>query len=281
MGGESMGDDRVGMTGDQDSRRGSIRHFSLMNSLLAVINSENHDSTEALLATYFLENFDCLETLNVYDVADACFTSRSGIRRFCQSIGLDNFSDLKSYSWEWDEHRDLFVSYADHEDYQDCLVESVDRMLQSIRESVSPQLLDDMATLIYEADKIVILTSDFSSAAVRQFQQSMLYLHRIVHVVTDSTGDVQEILALGYSDALLVVSEHGGYASAVRSMLAGTRVPRALVTLDCPEDVESDFDIVVRISAETRRGSRSVFSSYGVTFLLDLVYNRYFELYGK
>ncbi len=83
----------------EDSRP-SIRHFSLMNSLLAVVNRSPHDSMDSTLARYFLERFDRLADLNVYDVAEECYTSRSGIRRFCQSIGLDNFSDLKSYAWE-------------------------------------------------------------------------------------------------------------------------------------------------------------------------------------
>lgn len=77
--------------------RSSIRHFNLMSSLLSVLNTTEYDATNSVLARYFLEHFDQLDQLNVYDVADACYTSRSGIRRFCQSIGLDNFSDLKCH----------------------------------------------------------------------------------------------------------------------------------------------------------------------------------------
>ena len=68
--------------------------FSLMTALLAVMNESEPKDPYYVLAQYFLYHFDQLRDLNIYDVADACYVSRSGIRRFCQSIGFDNFSDL-------------------------------------------------------------------------------------------------------------------------------------------------------------------------------------------
>ena len=176
----------------EDSRP-SIRHFSLMNSLLAVVNRSPHDSMDSTLARYFLERFDRLADLNVYDVAEECYTSRSGIRRFCQSIGLDNFSDLKSYAWEWSRHRRLFSRYTDHENYRDYLVAALAEMDRTINEAVSEETLDRLARLLHRSKRIVILTSDFSSGAVRQFQQSMLYLHKVIDIVTDSTGDTTQL----------------------------------------------------------------------------------------
>lgn len=192
----------------EDSRP-SIRHFSLMNSLLAVVNRSPHDSMDSTLARYFLERFDRLADLNVYDVAEECYTSRSGIRRFCQSIGLDNFSDLKSYAWEWSRHRRLFSRYTDHENYRDYLVAALAEMDRTINEAVPEETLDRLARLLYRSRRIVILTSGFSSGAVRQFQQSMLYLHKVIDIVTDSTGDITQLEALTGDDALVVISEHG------------------------------------------------------------------------
>lgn len=260
--------------------RSSIRHYSLMDSLLGVLNSSPHDETESVLARYFLEHFDDLPSLNVYDVADACFTSRSGIRRFCQSIGLDNFSDLKSYAWEWNRHRNVFVRYASDENFRENLPRSIAEMTSSINDLVSEALLDELARLIRDASQVVILTSDFSGMAVRQFQQSMLYLHKIVHIITDSHGDPSQLSALGPHDVLVVVSEHGGYAQAVQSELRDSTVPRALITVDCDEKIASTFNLVLRLSHDARRDARTVYTQYGVLYLLDLLYNRYYLLFG-
>lgn len=266
---------------DLESHYSSIRHYSLMDSLLHVLNTSRHDEAECILAQYFLEHFNDLPSLNVYDVADACFISRSGIRRFCQSIGLDNFSDLKSYAWEWERHRNVFVRYASEKRFRESLSRSIREMTESISELVDESTLDDLASRIRFAGQVVILTSDFSGTAVRQFQQSMLYLHKIVHIITDSCGDPSILSALGDSDLLLVVSEHGGYARAVQPILADSDVSRALITVDCDESIAETFGIVMRLSRQAQRDMRTVYTQYGVLYLLDLLYNRYYLLYGE
>lgn len=259
----------------------TIRHFSLMNSLLAVVNQSPHDSQDNVLARYFLEHFDRLAQLNVYDVAEECYTSRSGIRRFCQSIGLENFSDLKSYTWEWSRHRRLFSRYADHENYREYLMDALARMDRTINDAVPEETLDSLASFIHDAHRAVILTSDFSSGAVRQFQQSMLYLHKMVDIVTDSTGDITQLAALGAHDALIVISEHGNYARAVQSVFAGSKIPRVLITVDADADIEDAFTFAVRLSPEPQAAGRTVFAQYGITYLLDLLYNRYYTTHGE
>lgn len=259
----------------------TIRHFSLMNSLLAVVNQSPHDSQDSVLARYFLENFDRLAQLNVYDVAEECFTSRSGIRRFCQSIGIDNFSDLKSYAWEWSRHRRLFSRYTDHENYREYLIGALAHMDRTINDAVPEETLDSLAAFIHDARRVVILTSDFSSGAVRQFQQSMLYLHKMVDIVTDSTGDITQLATLGAHDALIVISEHGNYARAVQSVFAGSKIPRVLITVDADADIEDAFTFAVRLSPEPQAAGRTVFAQYGITYLLDLLYNRYYTIYGE
>lgn len=263
----------------EDSRP-SIRHFSLMNSLLAVVNQSPHDSMDSTLARYFLERFDRLAGLNVYDVAEECFTSRSGIRRFCQSIGLDNFSDLKSYAWEWSCHRRLFSRYADHDNYREYLMAALAEMDRTINEAVPQETLDRLAHLMSSSERIVILTSDFSSGAVRQFQQSMLYLHKVIDIVTDSTGDISQLETLTERDVLVVISEHGNYARAVRTALANSPVATVLVTVDSDTETMVSFTHAVRLSPAPATAGRTVFAQYGITYLFDLLYNRYFILYG-
>lgn len=252
-----------------------------MNSLLAVVNRSPHDSMDNTLARYFLERFDRLAELNVYDVAEECYTSRTGIRRFCQSIGLDNFSDLKSYAWEWSRHRRLFSRYADHENYREHLMAELANMDRAINDAVPVETLDHLAELLHRACRIVILTSDFTSGAVRQFQQSMLYLHKVVDIVTDSTGDVTQLEALGREDVLIVISEHGNYARAVQAALDGSLVERVLVTVDADLETMESFAHALRLSPGTQTAQRTVFAQYGITYLFDLLYNRYYFAFGQ
>ncbi len=153
-------------------------------------------------------------------------------------------------------------------------------MDRTINEAVPEETLDRLARLLYRSRRIVILTSDFSSGAVRQFQQSMLYLHKVIDIITDSTGDITQLEALTGDDALVVISEHGNYARAVRTTLADSPVVSVLVTVDADGDTMANFAHAVRLSPAPATEGRTVFAQYGITYLLDLLYNRYFVLYG-
>lgn len=259
----------------------SVRHFSLMNSLLTVLNSTDLDSSDNVLAHYFLEHFDHLRELNVYDVAEQCYTSRSGIRRFCQSIGFDNFSELKSCNWEWGTHRDFFVGYTDHPDFKGHLASSVDDMMQAINSLIDDADLDTLAASIHDANEVLLLSSDFSSMAVREFQQSMLYMHKIIRILTDSFGDVDGFKAMAPQDLIVVISASGNYARAARRQLGESSAIKVLITLNRDEQLAEPYDAVLYLSEGDYYGLRTVYAKYGINYFFDLLYNRYFLAYGN
>lgn len=258
----------------------SIRHYSLMNSLLNVLNTTDSEDLDNVLARYFLEHFDSLHELNVYDVAEACYTSRSGIRRFCQSIGCDNFSDLKSYSWEWSRHRALFGDFASHDDFRSYLSGLIANMTEDVNSQVPEEDLDRLAACIFYAHEVVLLTSDFSSMAVREFQQSMLYLHKIVRIITDSFGDLDCLESLESGDLIIVVSMHGGYARAVLPGIQRLPCCKVLIAASHDEALAGEFDDAFHLSSEDCQEQRSVYAQYGVSYFFDLLYNRYHLLFG-
>ena len=59
-----------------------INKWGLLNSLIEIVNNESSDDPHAILAQYFLKNFDRIGRLNVYDLAEESYTSRASIRRF-------------------------------------------------------------------------------------------------------------------------------------------------------------------------------------------------------
>ena len=262
----------------QEPERSSIRHFSLMNALLNVLNNTDLDDTDNVLARYFLEHFDRLDRLNVYDVAEACYTSRSGIRRFCQRIGCDHFSDLKSYSWEWNRHRALFDDFAGHADYRGFLSAGIAGMMEEVNALATHEVLDQLAARIRDAQKLVLLTSDFSSMAVREFQQAMLYQHKVVQIITDSFGDIDFLRGLTSRDLVLVISGQGNYARAVLPTISNTPAPRLLITTSHDEALAAEFDGAYLLSQSEQTAQRTVFTQYGVMYFFDLLYNRYTKL---
>lgn len=67
------------MNTDKIQNNFSLSYFNLMTSLLAVLNSNEDDDTNLVLARYLLEHFHELKNLSIYDVAEECYVSRSSI----------------------------------------------------------------------------------------------------------------------------------------------------------------------------------------------------------
>ena len=63
----------------------------LLNSLISLINDGEENSSDVVIAKYLLENYNQLQNLNIYDVAEKCYVDRSTIRRLAKKLGFDNF----------------------------------------------------------------------------------------------------------------------------------------------------------------------------------------------
>jgi len=97
--------------------------MSLLNSLFSIINEGDVNDSNYIIAHYFLEHYHELDRLNLHAVAEACFVSRSSIRRFCRSIGFENFLSLKSEFSTYDDSLQAHMKFAEKENFRRTLTE--------------------------------------------------------------------------------------------------------------------------------------------------------------
>ena len=276
-------DDKISLediAGDDVMQHLSMHHFSLMTSLFSVLNATRAGDPNNVIAHYFLEHFDELADLNIYDVVEACYTSRSGIRRFCQEIGFENFTGIKYSAYEWKRQSDYFLGYARHDDYRSYLPDRLGKMCETINQLIDERTLVKLATVMHEANEVVLAATDFSATALRDFQQAMLVMHKIVRVFTDSIGDEEVFDILGPRDIVLVTSATGNYARVARPRIERLSAQRVLITMNQDPALAEPYDTVLYLSRKDLKTSRSVYAKYGVNYLFDLLYNVYCRLYG-
>ncbi len=266
----------------------SSTRFSLMTSLLNVLNAGSQGDGSYTLAKYFLEHFRELGRLNIYDVAEECSVSRSGIRRFCQSIGYDNFSMVKAWSSEWKLQRDTAIRYVDHPDFATDMKRDMVRMMEEVERQARKQDIDSLARRLRDSSPIYLLTSDYSSMAARDFQQEMVVMGRLVYLVTDSGVGMKWPDDLGSNALLITSSATGNYAQAADKMVRGLgAAEKVLITKCLPRQLLATYDRIYCLCPDaapqefTRLGVRDVYTKYGMNYFFDLLYHRYVALYGK
>lgn len=255
--------------------------FSLMTALLAVMNESEPKDPYYVLAQYFLYHFDQLRDLNIYDVADACYVSRSGIRRFCQSIGFDNFSDLKAEADEWKRQCNYFIGYSVRPDYKEYLSGSIGEMMEEINRFATPAVLDKLAESIHASRHVVLFTSDFSGMAARSFQQSMVVMGKLVQIVSDAHYTLDYLKVLTPEDLLITVSATGNFATLMEPMVQKAAAYKVLVTVNHAIKMWKSYDQVIYLSEKDNSGARTVYSQYGMTYFFDILYSHYVNNYRE
>ncbi len=259
----------------------SVNRFSLMTALLAVLNAHNSDVTDAVLARYFLKHFSELDSLSIQKTQEECFVSRSSIRRFCQSIGFENFSGLKAEAHEWELHRTAFTNYVNRPDFPAYVHHSLSEMSLEVNRLAELQNMDALVERIHDSREIYMLTSDYSSMAAREFQQEMVVMGRIVTLITDSFENSDKLQSATPQDILITSSATGNFAMAVNNLVHELDTYKVLVTLNRDKRFFGSYNTIFYLSEqqklhpEVQYQQRSVYTRYSVNYFFDLLYSRY------
>ncbi|MGN0055734.1 MAG: MurR/RpiR family transcriptional regulator [Atopobiaceae bacterium] len=256
--------------------------LNLLMSLFAVFNDNDRDDTSYALARYFLQNFDHLDQLNIYDVMDSCFVSRSGVRRFCQSIGFENFSEIKARSDEWQLFRHYFLTYPRLEQAgSHNLRHDLDQLYGQIDELMDTREVDVVLDALHRCDQLVLFSADSSSMSLVEFQRAMALEGRIVQLITESSPAADAVRELGPNDLLLAVSTSGAFVRRQQAQIRDSGAFKVYVTATRSQDLQQLFDTTLSMATDVQGPSplHRMYASYGVAYLFDRLFSAYAHRY--
>lgn len=259
-----------------------INRLSLLNSLFNVLNENNQGDPYFTLAAYFLQHYQELSTLNIYDVAAECFVSRSSIRRFCQSIGYDNFVSFKNEFVQYDDQSKNSLRHYNRENYRETLTSEINAMITELNERMNTIEVDHIADRIHNSRHIVFLTSNVGASAVIQFQQLMILQNKVVRLISDMYETTDFIRELTSEDYVIVISGTGVFAQAVSDYIQEVKAHKVLFTLNRSHEFDCVFNKIYHLSAIDRsKEGKSVYLTYGMQYTLDILYHAYVRKYGS
>lgn len=236
-----------------------VNRLSLLNSLFSIINENYEEDSNYKLAYYFLEHYHELSKLNIYDVAADCFVSRSSVRRFCQTIGYENFLELKTVFSEYDDQYSYYMLHANRDSYRERLTSEINSMIEELNRRMNTQEVDIIADRMFNSRYVVFLTSETSTSYVKDFQQAMILHNRMIHIVSEAYTDNTLIRRLDNRDYLITISATGTFAKALNGYLSDCQAYKILFTLNRDEEVKQQYDKVYYLSSTDRtKEGRSV-----------------------
>lgn len=264
-----------------------LRTFNLITTLTSFLNENDNEDINVFLAKYFLDNIDKLKDKSIYDVAEECYTSRSTVQRFIKYIGFETFSNLQAKIAEASAHNDRFGRFYKQDIFRDKYLNDFENMTKSIDKICDSKTIDYFIDLIHISNNVVFNYAESSSIAPLDFQEAMLKAGKTVRIVTNSTRNTNLLNNLNESDALITLSVTGNYAIATALEVSKIKANKILITLNRNKDLFKIYDKVIYLSDDETNtdfiqdGVRNAFTIYSLSYLLDLMLNKYFEKYVK
>lgn len=250
--------------------------LSLVHSLFSIINENDENDTNYVLAHYFLNHYHELNSLNIYDISEECFVSRSSVRRFCKSIGYENFLDLKKEFSSYDDRYQSYMQYANRDNYRERLTQEINEMIIELDQRMDTREVYEIARRMKESRHTVFLTSGTTAGLVRDFQESMVLNKKVISLVSELYSDNPLLHNLNEDDYLITISNTGTFAYASYPLVEHTKAYKTLITLKRDPLFNRQYDKIYHLSAVDRSDKgENVYGKYGISYMLDIIFSEY------
>ncbi len=151
--------------------------FGLLNIISSIINEE-HDSNDAAIARYLVSNMRKSDAISVSAITERAHVTRSAVRRFCNRLGYQSLSELKSsfsqlvFPSDF-RHRDPNLSFSE---YRAELDVRMMEMYAEVEGRISDNLLDELADEIARHRNVELLcTNNVSGNAELDVRMMEMY----------------------------------------------------------------------------------------------------------
>ncbi|WP_462400081.1 MurR/RpiR family transcriptional regulator [Lacticaseibacillus pantheris] len=258
------------------------QRLSLIYNLLRVFNDNTVGSVNYELARFFLEQYQSIPTMNIYDASESNHVSRATVRRFCEQLGYSNFKELKEHFQDFNDGREKYRTFFSGDDFRLKLVRELVAMTDDLSRRMNTPETRSIIHAIINSDQIIVLASSETANAVRTFQQEMVYFGKTIRIAADS-NDIDALRAqITERSLIMVISISGLFAKTIFSELKNLPGNKVLFTLKRDVEFNQDFDKVYHLRTENNeKVSSLIYYTYGIDFVLDILFKEYLDvLYG-
>ena len=181
----------------------------LPSMLLTCYNSEKHGSVNHTLSKYLLEHIDTIKDLNIKDLADACFMSPSTVSRFCKSLGLSDFNELKQEFYMIDYYRDQ--KFAKPELIEEDFLLNISKEIIDLHQHLDYSKLKQLVEDLYNYKEVAVFGSMQSYSAALYLQTELYVSRKIVCCKESQKNQLAYYKETTDENLIIIFSATGSY----------------------------------------------------------------------
>lgn len=194
-----------------------IKEFTLMQKLLFCVNSRMTDRAFNEIAYYLLLHYNEIETISLKKIMVDCYASSSTIRRFCMSIGYENFTDLRSAKAHNQEDQSVMAchNWKMGRYHPRILHDQISNITYQIGRTIHMEQLRELAHMFVAADCNILFAIRPYTLFLEEFQCQMIAMGKTVYIFEEVERYESLLKRLGTNINHMVISPTGGIMSAL------------------------------------------------------------------
>lgn len=256
--------------------------LSLLYNIEKIYNENKIGSTDYQLAKYLLDNYVKIPQLNIYEVAEANHMSRATVRRFCNQLGYHNFKEMKSQFEEFQDGIDKYMSFYIGKDFRVELQRQINTLIDELADRMNNSERRSIVKQIIQADEVVLLASSTVASSIRIFQQNLAIFGKRVSLVISQDELEQMKNCISSNSLLIVFSISGLLAESLSVEICELEMYKIIFTIKRDPKFNREYDKIYHLCGQERKQVDEVlFYTYGITFVLDLLFKEYLDIYQK
>lgn len=211
--------------------------------LLSEIATKAQDDPHAIIASTILANLDRLKNPSITELAQLCHVSISTFSRFCRSIGLNDFAELKDLM---EENRPDF-EVASTKDTMELRFEEhatlVANSLHNAALSLDKTFIEALVKDLHHYRKVTVFGLLKASAAAINLQTDLLMQNKLVQTKLAFSDQLAYLSQATPDDLIVIFSYTGNYfTQGLRAFDLPLRHPKIyLISGEAP--MNSPFDL--------------------------------------
>lgn len=259
------------------------KEFTLMQKLIDCANNNSVDDVFGALAYYLLLNFPKIETMSTSMVASACFTSTSTVRRFCNSIGYESFSSLRSAKAGNTEDQKQIAIYNARKGRFSAkyMQEQINESLYATARSVDREVMDPLVDTILHKQSLLLMAIRPYALWLKEFQSQMLFIGKPTYIIDDLENYGSLLKSIRESYSCIVVSPTGGIAGTIADQIGSLECEKTLVISSsyardsAIKPLLACYDQIIELKIPSNDiNYLELFGKYGISYLFDLLFGK-------
>lgn len=256
--------------------------LSLLYNIEKIYNENNIGSTDYQLARYLLDNYTNIPLLNIYDVAEVNHVSRATVRRFCSHLGYRNFKELKAHFKDFRDGIDKYTTFYSGADFRKELQRQINEMIDELAERMNTSEKKNIVNKIIQADEVVLIASSTLASGIRVFQQNLAIFGKRVSLIVSKEEIRQLKECLTQNSLLIVFSISGLLAETLADEIENLNLYKVIFTIKRDPKFNREYNKIYHLCAqESEKVNEILLYTYGITFVLDLLFKEYLDSYQK